>query len=349
VIVSDPIKPQPPGPEPLSVRLIHAARDWCAGHLMIVIAAVVGVVLAAWLVTGIYTVPNGSSAAVQRFGRLVDDAVPPGLHFSLPGGIDRVTRIQTGDVFRAEIGGDHTRYLSLLTGDENLIEATLVVQFRISDLGDSLFAVQDPTELLRQAVLAALVEVAAKMSVEEVLTTGKAAVQNNVRSDAQALLDRYGSGITLVAVNLQSVDPPLEAAQAFREVSDARAQAAQSVNNAEGRRGRLRRIARGDASKITQEARAAAETRIQQARGAAGRFSELLEHSRVAPGQTRDELYFRIMKDVLPRARILVVPPGEGARIDLQLIPRGQTPPDSARSLQGSLTPSYPPVVEIPD
>jgi hypothetical protein len=61
VIVSDPIKPQPPGPEPLSVRLIHAARDWCADHLMIVIAAVVGVVLAAWLVTGIYTVPNGSS------------------------------------------------------------------------------------------------------------------------------------------------------------------------------------------------------------------------------------------------------------------------------------------------
>jgi hypothetical protein len=55
------------------------------------------------------------------------------------------------------------------------------------------------------------------------------------------------------------------------------------------------------------------------------------------------------MKDVLPRARILVVPPGEGARIDLQLIPRGQTPPASARSLQGSLTPSYPPVVEIPD
>ncbi len=346
--MGDPIESKPL-PEPLSVRLILAAREWLGRHIAIAIMVTVSVVVAASLTSGVYTVPNGSSAAVQRFGRVTDDAVPPGLHMSLPGGVDEVTIVSTGEMRRAEIGGDLNRYLSLLTGDENLIEATMVVQYRISDLGDSLFAVEEPTELLRQAVLAALVEVTATLTVEDVLTTGKAGVQNSVREDAQKMLDRYGSGMTLVAVNLQSVDPPVEAAQAFREVSDARAQAAQVVNTAEGRRGRLLRIARGEAAKISEEARAAAGARVQQARGAAGRFAALLGPSRRAPGQTRDEIYFRIMNDVLPRARILVVPPGEGARIDLHLMPQSEAPPSRARALQGSISPTLPPFEDDPE
>ena len=164
----------------------------------------------------------------------------------------------------------------VLLVEDNLIDAQLVVQYRIGDLHDYLFATEDPQLLIEQVVRATLVEAFASTPGDDVLTSAKASLQNRVRHESQARLDQHGAGITLVAVSLQSVNPPREAAAAFRAVSDARAEAAKAVNSAEGERDKSLRLTRGEADRTLTESHSTADTRQQRAQGAAKRFEALL-------------------------------------------------------------------------
>ncbi|MEE8523286.1 MAG: FtsH protease activity modulator HflK [Thermoanaerobaculia bacterium] len=306
---------------PPSVGAILRLRDlverrWPSLALVALVLA-----LAITAAAGVYTVDNGETAALLRFGELVDDAVKPGLQTSWPG-MHEVVKARTGDVFRVAIEGDFDPRLSLVTGDENLVEVSIVVQYRIQDLSRYLFASENPEELLRQVVRAALVQSFVATPVDEVLTSGKAAIQNAVRKAAQQRLDGYGAGVTVVAVNLQTVDPPREAAGSFRAVSDARAEAAQSIQRAGGERDRALRLARGEAEKLVTEARATADRRLQEARGAADRFQALLRQKRQSPDLTRTELYLATLQKVLPVARLILLAPGEPPKIDVHLLER---------------------------
>ncbi len=306
-----------PRGEPRSVALIRGGASWLGRHRRRVAAGGLAAGLILWLATGLYTVGNGESAALRRFGRLIDDAVGPGLHLSLPAGVDEVTEVRTGEVLRREIAGDFGEPLALVTGDENLIETTLVVQYKITSLEPYLFDSEGPSVILDQAVRAALVDTVVRMPVDDVLTSGKARIQNEVRRNAQAMLQAYGTGLSLVAVNLQTVTPPTEAAEAFRQVSDARAAAARVVNEAESRRERTLSLARGAAAGELGQAASWAAARVQKARGAAERFERVLVQARRNPEQTRTDFYFQTLRQALPKARIIVLAPGAKPQVNL--------------------------------
>ena len=305
---------------PSSVAWIWRMRDAFAAKGGVWIAIGLLVVLALGATRGIYTVNNGESAALLRFGRLVDDAITPGLRYRLPFGIDEVTKTRTGEVFRQEIEGDSARLLHLVTGDENLIDVAITVQFRITRLGDYLFSVEGAEEVLAQTIRAELVESAALFGVDDLLTSAKALVQQEVRQRAQERLRSYGVGATLVSVNLLSVDPPREAEAAFRDVIDARAESAQTVSRARAEQDRGLRLASGQSAQIYSAAEAETNRRQQAAQGAVGRFEDLLTQKRLSPGLTRADLYTRTMSTVLPRTRIIVLAPGEAPRIDVNLV-----------------------------
>jgi membrane protease subunit HflK len=280
---------------PPSVALIRSAADWivCHRHLAALAAAAVGLLIV--FLTGVSVVATEESATVTRFGKLIEDRVGPGLHLWLPRGIDVVHKVKTGSVFRLQVRGDFipggpVPLLELITGDENIIETDVVVQYQVTTPGDFLFSVDDPTSLLAQAVRAALVRTVAAMQVDEVLTSGKALVQNTARAEAQAMLDRYNAGVSLLAVSLQSVNPPGEAVSAFHAVSDAKAQAAQAINEAEGNREQMLSNARGMASKAVQEAMAQADARVHRARGATERFAQVLARAKRTPEQNQNRV-----------------------------------------------------------
>src|SRR5918992_3825534 len=120
----------PPGADdagaPLSVRLIRGAVARLRAHPRRLATALGLAGLAGWLATGVSMVDNGESGARLRFGRLVEDTLQPGLHLSLPAGVDCVQRVRTGEVLRLEVTGNDGAPIPLVTGDENLIETTLV-------------------------------------------------------------------------------------------------------------------------------------------------------------------------------------------------------------------------------
>ena len=301
---------------PPSVRLIRGARRGLHRRWpwLLVLATTAGVITL--LVRTPYTVAADQTGALFTLGRLHAEPVEPGLHLRLPF-VQKVLKVGTGEVARVEVFGESAPTLSFLSADTNLIEASVVVQYRIGSLGDYLFGTENAEELLRLVVRAALVEEMASTPVDDVLTSAKTAIQSRVRQSAQERLERHRSGLVVMTVNLQTVQPPTEAAGAFRQVSDARAESAQAIDQAEGERGRRLRLTRGEAEQILATARTDAEARRQQARGAAERFLALLESHRNSPGQTRTALYYETLREVLPRTKLIVLAPGEAPRVDV--------------------------------
>jgi membrane protease subunit HflK len=307
---------------PPSVAAIRAGVAWVRERPGRAVLAGVAAFALVSLGSGVYVVGAGESAALQRCGRLLGDAIPPGLGLRLPWGIDQVTRVRVGEIRRVEVIGDQTMQLQLITGDENFIEMMVVVQYTISDLGSYLFASDDPQGALTQAVRAALVQTVGALPVDDVLTSGKAQIQQEVRRQAQVWLDRYGVGVTLLGVNVQWVKPPVEAATAFRDVNDAKADAAKAVNEAQSARERTLSLARGEASRLVQAATGHVAGRVQQARGAGERFAKLLAQRRLAPEQMATDLYLGTMQKILPRATVVLLAPGQAPHIDLNLLER---------------------------
>lgn len=299
-----------------SVAAIQRARDLLHRRWRAALAVAALLVTAAVLARSLYAVGTAESAAVLRFGRLVDDAVAPGLHLRLPGA-DETIAVATGEVSRLTIGGDA---IAWLTGDTNPIQAEAVVQYLIGGLGGYLFASENPEALIRLASEAALTEALASNRVDDVLTSAKAAVQASVREGAQARLDGLGLGVTVIAVNLQTIEPPAEATQAFRAVADARAEAAEAVSRSEGERARALRLARGEAEQLLGRARSDADRRVQEARGAAERFAALVRRHRHAPEQTRTDLRRDAARRILPRTRLIVLAPGEPPSVSFEFL-----------------------------
>ena len=304
-----------------AVRLWRRWRKACIAGLAIVAALAV-------LASGVYTVPTNQTGALFSFGRLVRDDVKAGIHFRWPSPIQQVTIMNTTEVRRLALTDEVVEALAMVTGDENLIEADVAIQYQISDYGRFLIGAEDWSRILRLGVETTLTELVARMQVDRVLTTGKSEIQINLRSRLQETLDAYGAGVAVLSARIVSLNPPREAAASFRRVADARSEANRRVNVAESNRSRALSQARGHAERIVQQARSAREERVQEAQGAAERYGDILAEYRQAREITRRDLYFRHMERVLREARVILFDPDNP--IDLNLFGRGQPPATEA-------------------
>jgi modulator of FtsH protease HflK len=292
---------------------------------------IVGALLLLWLLTGVYLVAADQQAVVTRFGKVVEPRVMPGIHVSLPWPIDRVTKLKVQQQQRFVIGGDLSDGVlgrtdplisQFVTGDQNIIHMRVVVQYSVGTPADYLFRAQDVGRSVGSAVEAELAHRVANRNVDAVLTTEKAAIQEEVRAAAQRVIDTYGVGVLLAGVSIEIAQPPPEAADAFRDVAGARADSARIVNEAHGYANDLIPRARGEAEQMSAEAHAYRMRKANEAAGDASRFTQVArEYSRATEVNGR-RLYLEAMEEVLPGIRKLVV--DQSGNLDLTIIRKGQ-------------------------
>ncbi|MFN0167084.1 MAG: FtsH protease activity modulator HflK [Bryobacteraceae bacterium] len=285
----------------------------------------------AWLLSGMYLVPTDQQAVVTRFGAVTEPRVLPGLHLSLPWPIDRVTRLKVRQLQRLVAGGDAADAVvgrtdpsraQFLTGDQNLIHLRAVVQYYVAVPADYLFQPLDVSAVIRAAVETELSRKISSRGVDAVLTTEKAAIQEDVRGEAQKRLNDYRAGVALASVNIESVLPPAETAEAFRDVASARADAVRIVNEAQGYANDILPKARGEARQLIESAEAFKQRKINEAAGDAARFTEIAVEYAKAAEVTGDRLYQEAMVEILPRIRKLIV--DKNGNLDLTIIRRAE-------------------------
>ncbi|MBC7217912.1 MAG: FtsH protease activity modulator HflK [Candidatus Caldatribacterium sp.] len=290
------------------------------------------VILVAYLASGVYVVGPDEVGVVRRLGSY-NRTVPPGIHYHLPYPFESVARPKITEVRRVEIGfrtlspGPPPRYALvpeeslMLTGDENIVSCQFIVQFRISDPYQYLFRIKDPEKAVKNAAEAALREVVGKKTIDEVLTTGRAEVQEETKNLLQEILDRYEAGIRVLAVQLQDVQPPQEVVSAFKDVASAREDKVRFINEAEAYRNQILPQARGEAARIIQEAEAYRETVIRRAEGEVARFLAVLKEYEANPEVTRRRLRLEALEEVLPKVKKFVFDEEEAAKGTLKFLP----------------------------
>ncbi len=253
------------------------------------------------LFLGTYEVGPGEQAVIRTFGRETGKA-GPGLHFSFPL-VQRRDVVNVERVQRVEIGiaaGKRTAdEAMMLTGDENIVEAQMIVQYRVSNTSRYLFRLKDPDETLRATAEVALRSMVGQTVIDELLTTGREKVQDQARAFLQKLMDDYQSGITVTELKLQAVDAPTQVREAFHDVVRAREEKEKLINEARGYQADVIPRAKGEAEKLQREAEAYREQRILRASGDANRFEATLVEFQKAERVTRQRLWLEAVERVL--------------------------------------------------
>lgn len=283
------------------------------------------IVVISFVFGSFYTVAPAELGVVKRFGKVVRTALP-GPHFKIPF-IETVMKPQVTKVHRIEVGfitidpGPPARYRSIskeglmLTGDENIVEVEFIVQYKIKDPSAFLFNIRDQRKTIKDASEAAMREVVGKTSIGEVLTEGRFQVQQEMKGLLQKILDKYDSGISVVAVQLQDVLPPAQVVAAFKDVASAREDREKAVELAEGYSNDLIPKAKGEAEKIINEALAYKEAKVNQAKGDTSRFLQVLKEYRKAKDVTQKRIYVETMEDVLGRMRKFIIEGGSARNV----------------------------------
>ena len=272
--------------------------------------------LALWLFTGVYMVGPDEVGVVRTFGEYTRVA-QSGLNYHFPYPIEQVNTPAVTEVKRIEIGFrtlNNGQYRTvekeslMLTGDENIVDAEMIVQYKIKDPVAYLFKIVEPELTVREAAEASLRTVVGRNKIDETLTTGKFQIQGGTKTQLQLILDKYESGIHVVAVQLQDVSPPKEVIGAFKDVASAKEDKNRMINQAEGYRNDIIPKARGEAEAMIRDAEGFRESRIKRSEGDAAKFTTILKEYRKAKSITKKRLYLETMERVLPGIEKIIVP-----------------------------------------
>lgn len=258
-----------------------------------------------------YTIEPGEKGVVLRFGKF-NKLASSGLNFKVPL-IDDVVKVDVEAVrkqefgFRTRIPGQKSVFANkgyeteslMLTGDKNVIDVEWIVQYKIQDPFNFVFQVRNVDQSVRDVSEVVIRRVVGNQDFDYVLSNREILEAATAR-ELQSTLNNYKSGVKIVAVKLQDVNPPDQVKPAFNEVNEADQDMKRLVNEAEQTYNKIVPKARGTAKRVLEEAHGYAVERTNLAKGEANRFLAVLTEYKKAEDVTRKRMYLEMMQKVLP-------------------------------------------------
>jgi len=291
------------------IRIVPPQPGDLLRYAWIGIVAVLVVVLG---YSSYYAVPTDSKGVVQRFGRF-NRITDSGLHLKWPL-IETVSKPQVERIFKDEFGyrtlqagiqstygGKSTDESLMLCGDLSVADVQWIVQYKIADPKLYLFNVRNPGKLIRDVAESVMRSVVGDSSVDEVLTSRRIDINIEAEQKMQVILDKYGSGISIVAVKLQDVNPPDKVKSAFNDVNASQQDKEKLVNQALEEYNKVIPRASGEALQKIKQAEAYAIDRINTAQGDASRFNQIYAEYKQNEDVTRRRMYLESLGKVLPK------------------------------------------------
>lgn len=294
-------------------------------------------ILGLWLlVSGFYTVDADEVGVIQRFGKYIR-TTEPGLHLKIPLGIETVKKVKVQRVFKEEFGfrtaeaGVQSRYAAgsfldeslMLTGDLNSAVVEWIVQYRIKDPVKYLFHVRNVEETLRDVSQSVMQLVVGDRSVDEVIVLRRSEIEDEALRLTQKSLDEFETGLDVVTVKLQDVNPPEPVQPAFNEVNQARQEKERIINEAMEAYNKVIPQAKGQAEQMLRQAEGYATNRVNRARGDAEKFLAVWREYTKARDVTRRRIYLETMQEILPKLEnIYVVDEAQKGLIPLLQFPK---------------------------
>ncbi len=270
--------------------------------------------IAVWTFSSFYRVDTSEQSVELLFGKYYSTG-EEGLNFApwpiVTKEIVGVTRENVEDI---GVGGRGSDAGLMLTGDENIVDIDFQVVWNINDAQDFLFNLAEPRETIRAVSESVMREIVARTELTPILTTGKGKIAAELQELIQETLDTYESGVNVVRVNFDKADPPVDVADAFRDVQAAEQRRDTLEKQADKYSNQVVAQARGEAAKLIAGAQGYSAQVVNQAEGEASRFLAVLTEYQKAPEVTRKRLYLETMERVLGGVDKIILDGSEGSQ-----------------------------------
>ena len=318
---------------PPSTRAIYAVFDFFQEHQRGILTAVGIALVAGVLLSGLHIVKKEEQGVLTRFGKVVDANIGPGVHYHVPViekvYIRKVKRITRHRVSSKE--GDTVNF-TILSGDVNLLEVDVALQYKIDNLRNFLFVGSDPLAMVAMYAREELINILGQNFIDLILTSNRNIIQSDLFDSISARLEARDIGIELISLDIVDVGPIEETRAAFRDVSDAYTERVKAVSDANRKREQLIARTRGQAEALVMNAKAKARERLIQAQSSAGAFTALLTEYKRQPAHVSITRYWDRMRQIFSEASLAAVNPGRNSTIEINMIEDGAgfTPADLA-------------------
>ncbi|MBR1457078.1 MAG: FtsH protease activity modulator HflK [Oscillospiraceae bacterium] len=287
-------------------------------NLKRLLPAVVTVLVVLLLLTGsFYNVSEQQNAVVTMFGQVLRTDTA-GLYFKVPL-LQQVHKVDitthgTGIGYSVSPSGQNiTNSMDgiMITKDFNLINIDFYLEYKVSDPVAYLYNSQDPEGILRNVALASIRSTVINFTVDEAMTTGKSAIQAEVKEKMVEELAEQNIGIQVVNITVQDAEPPTaEIIRAFKEVETAKQAAETNINQAHKYENQQIPAAEAEADRIVQSAEAQKATRIAEAEGQVARFNAMFEQYVLNPLITKQRMFYETLEDLLPDMKVIITDGG---------------------------------------
>lgn len=264
--------------------------------------------------TSFYTVQEQERAAILTFGKYTNES-SAGLHFKWPYPIQEVITVPAELTQRIHIGYRQEAdgavpvedEAMMITGDENIVSADAVVQWKISNIRDYLYNIDDPEQFLRNSASSSIRAVIGSEKLDYAITDGKTVIQDKVRELLVDLQKKYNTGIQIIDIKFQDIEPPSgQVEEAFREVTNAREEKNTKINNAKKYENDIIPKARGEAQALLERAEGEKKSRILNAQGDVAQFNAIYTEYVNNKSVTESRLILETLETILPNAKIFI-------------------------------------------
>jgi membrane protease subunit HflK len=286
--------------------------------------AALGVILLLWGVTGVSLVNSNQEGAHYRFGKLREETLAHGIHFTLPWPFDRVEVYDTGTVSQLTVGyvaegsADNfwteahggEEYRLLLGNGNELVSINLRVMYRIEDLRAYLTSSATPEFLMSAASYEIVTARTIVSDLDTMLSTDRAVFADSFREELTAYMQLYNTGLAVVDVVLESIHPPVEIADIYQALISAEIEADRILIDAEAYRGERLAWAWVDYDSQVALATINGKEALAAATGSVAEFLASVEADKAYPDDYRYYKYMKAIAEAYKDAKLVIV--GDG-------------------------------------
>lgn len=267
---------------------------------------IIGIILIViiYIISGFYIVEPQEEAVVLQFGKY-HKTVMPGPHW-----IPRF--ISSAIVINVQGIQNYSYHANMLTKDENIVDVSIAVQYRIRKPEAYLFNVNNPIISLQQATASALRQVIGNTPLDSILTSGRAEISAAVKAQLINLLTRYQTGIEVTQVALQPAKAPEAVKDAFDDAIKAQEDEERYINQAQAYRMQVIPEANGQQDRILANADAYKKQVVLNAQGETARYLALLPQYLQNPVVTRERLYLGALQTVMSHTTKIYIDQNKG-------------------------------------
>lgn len=275
---------------------------------------VIGIVVAAVVVLtamqSFYSLQEDEYAVIQTFG-YAQVVETPGIKFKIPY-IQTVHKASKASKqfsvgYSLETDESIDKESFMITSDYNFVNVDFYFEYQITNPIKYFYASEEPEVIVKNLAQSYIRDTVGSHGVDEVLTTGKYAIQSEIKTKLQERMELEDIGIQITNAVIQDAEvPTAEVAQAFKNVEDAKQGMETAINNANADANTRIPAANAEADKIIKDAQAQKASLIAEAEGQAARFDSLYQEYIKFPLITKKRMFYETLEEVLPNMKIYI-------------------------------------------